>query len=375
MPRKKVVFIINNFLVGGVEKLLLDIISRLDKQKFAVSIITVFGAGPMEASFRELGLPVYFAGGRAPFYIQKFLYKIWWLLITPGIIFRLVWWLWRFRPDVVVTSLYHADVIGMLSSWLAGVPRRVLIHHDVYQVGQLRAWLKRELGVGLATTIVAVSNTVKEFVVDYFGATNSRVEIISNGINTESFRGANREADCSIAVLGMVGRLEPVKGPTVFAEALQILQTKFKKTPSSFLGGSGSLKDELISYASSCSLNNLKFDGVIRDVSAWMQKIDILIVPSISEGFGLVVLEGLASGKIVIASDLPATRGLITNEVNGFLFQVGDAEALAGIIYHLITNQVVFNKIQQGVRQWRQEQLPHYDIDQVAKRYEELLSE
>ncbi|MBU1092391.1 glycosyltransferase family 4 protein, partial [Patescibacteria group bacterium] len=206
------------------------------------------------------------------------------------------------------------------------------------------------------------------------GATNSQIEIISNGINTDSFKDVSREVDCSLAVLGMIGRLEPIKGPTVFVEALQILQTKFKKTPSSFLGGSGSLNDELVSYASICALNNLKFDGVIRDVPAWMQKIDILVAPSVSEGFGLVVLEGLASGKIVVASDLSATRELITSEVNGFLFPVGDAEALAEIIYKLITNQAVFNKIQQGVLQWQQEQLPNYDIDQVAKRYEELLS-
>lgn len=374
MSRKKVVFIINNFLVGGVEKLLLDIIYRLDRQKFTVSIITVFGAGPMESNFRELGIPVYFAGGKAPFYTDKVLYKICWLLITPGIIIRLIWWLWRFRPDTVVTSLYHADIVGMLSSWLVGVQKRILIHHDVYQVSQIRAWLKRKLGVGLATTVIVVSNTVKDFVIDYFGATNSQVKIIGNGINTESFRDTSREVDCSIAVLGMIGRLEPIKGPAVFVKALQILQTKFKKTPSSFLGGSGSLDSELISYASSCALNNLKFDGVIQNVPAWMQKIDILIVPSVSEGFGLVVLEGLASGKIVVASDLSATRELITNEINGFLFPVGDAEALAATIYKLITNQTMFNEIRQGILKWQQEKLSDYDIDQVVRHYEELLS-
>lgn len=371
--KKKIVFVINNFVIGGVEKLLLDIISRLDQQNFTVSIITVFGSGPLEARFRELNIPIYFAAGKFPFYVKQRLYKVYWLIMTPIIIVRLVQWFWRQRPDVVVTSLYQSDILGMLAGWLAQVPQRVLIHHDVYRLGFVKAYFKRKVGIGLATTVVTVSQPVKDFVIAYFGAMANRIEIINNGINLELFKNHGSTLDRSHLILGMLGRLEPVKGPSVFVRALQILQTKYGLMPTSYLGGDGSLKSELMSYVNQAKLSNLRFDGEIKDVPIWMNKIDILVVPSVSEGFGLVILEGLAAGKLVVASDLLVTRELIVDGINGQLFPVGDVTALADVLHRLMTDPAVFNQIKRGMLQWQQQRLPDYDINRVAKRYERLL--
>lgn len=374
MPKpKKVIFIINNFVIGGVEKLLFDIIARLDKQKFTVSVVTVFGSGPLGAHFQELNIPIYFAAGKTPFHIKQWFYKVLWLVIAPVTFARLVWWLWRFRPAVVVTSLYQSDILGMFAGWLVGIEKRVLIHHDVYPIGPVNAWLKRKLGIGLATTVVAVSQTVKDFVVTYFGMKADRVEIINNGIDLEQFKNCRKLPQSAHLVLGMLGRLEPVKSPMVFLRALQILKTKFGLTPPSYLGGEGSLRSELVNYAIQTQLLNLKMDGEVQNVPVWMNKIDILVVPSMSEGFGLVILEGLAADKLVVVSDLPAIRELITDGINGCLFPVGDVAALADILHRLMTDPTAFNQIKQGIIQWQQQCLPHYDINRVAQRYEQLL--
>ncbi|MBU1092773.1 glycosyltransferase family 4 protein [Patescibacteria group bacterium] len=372
--KKKVVFIINNFVVGGVEKLLLDIIARLDKQKFDISIITVFGSGPLEDNFKALNVPIYFAAGKFPFYASHWLYKVYWLVIAPFIIARLVWWLRLHHPDTVVTSLYQADILGILASWLTHIRQRVLIHHDVYPLPFGKAYLKRKIGIGLSTKVVAVSQTVKAFVITYFGAIDSRVEVITNGINLELFKNNQFSSNDSGLTLGMLGRLEPIKGPSIFVQALQILQSEYGLTPTSYLGGSGSLKPELMGYASQAKLPNLHFDGEIQDVPGWMSKIDILVVPSMSEGFGLVILEGLATGKLVLASDLPSVRELVTNNINGQLFPVGDAKSLADMLHRLITDPTVFNQVKQGVSKWQQQRLSYYDIKQVTWHYEELLS-
>ncbi|MFH0912646.1 MAG: glycosyltransferase family 4 protein [Patescibacteria group bacterium] len=370
---KKVIFVINNFAIGGVEKLLLDIISRLDKQKFTISIVTVFGSGPLESSFRQLKVPIYFVAGKFPFHHKRLPYKIYWLVIAPIILARLVWWFWHHRPAVVVTSLYQSDVLGMLASRLAGVHERVLIHHDTYPVGRSKAWLKRKIGVGLATRIVAVSQTVKDFVINYFGASADHVIIIPNGINTNRFSNGDKSPDYSNLVLGMLGRLESVKGPMVFLQALQILQIKFGLTPPSHLGGEGSLRSELINYATQAQLYNLTLDGEIRDVPDWLRKIDILVVPSIREGFGLVVLEGLIAKKIVVASDLLALHDLISDYDNGLLFKVGDAASLAEIIVNLLSNRELFAQIKSGVCRWRREKRHIFDIANVATAYDALL--
>ncbi len=362
----------NNFLVGGVEHLIYDLISCLDKDKFAVSIITVFGSGPLEACFQKLNIPIYFAAGKLPFYAKRWSYKVLWLAIFPVVLVRLVLWLWCFHPAAVVTSLYQADILGMLASWLAGIPQRVLIHHDTYPVGRSKAWLKRKIGVGLATRIVAVSQTVKDFIVNYFDVAANRIDIIYNGIATEQFTPSHKFPDPSHLVLGMIGRLEPIKGPLIFAQALQILQTKFGLTPQSCLGGEGSLRPELMNYTAKAQLHNLTLDGEIKDVPTWLKKIDILINPSLSEGFSLVVLEGLAANKLVVVSDLSATRELVTDGVNGCLFPVGDATALANILQHLLTDPTSFSQLKQRLQEWRQQHLSQYDINYVTQRYEQL---
>jgi len=371
--RKKIIFVINNFAIGGVEKLLFDIISRLDKQKFTISIITVLGSGPLEAQFRGLNIPIYFAAGKSSFYAKQWFYKALWLAVSPVVLVRLVWWLGCFRPEVVVTSLYQSDILGMLASWLVSTPKRVLIHHDTYPVGRSRAWLKQKIGVGLATKIVAVSQTVKDFVINYFGAPADRVVVIPNGIDTNRFSNSGKSPDCANLVLGMVGRLEPVKGPLIFVQALQILQTKFGLTPPSYLGGEGSLKPDLMNYAAEAQLHSLTMDGEIKDVPAWLKKIDILVNPSLSEGFSLVILEGLAANKLMVVSDLPSTRELITDGDNGCWFPVGDAAALADILYRLLTDQASFRHIEQNVMRWQQQRLSRYDIRRVAESYEQLL--
>ena len=378
MPNpKRVIFVIDNFVIGGVEKLLLGIISRLDKQKFAASIITVLGSGSLEAHFRELHIPIYFVGGKFPFNYKRLPYGIYWLVITPVILVKMIKLMWQFllqRPAVVVTSIYQPDILGILAGCLMGVPKRVLIHHDNCSLSPGKAWLKRNIGLRLATHIVAVSSTVKDFLVTYFDVPPDRIEVIYNGIPTEQFISSDKSPDPSHLVLGMIGRLEPVKGPLVFVQALEILKAKFGLTPESYLGGDGSLKPNLLDYAAEADLSNLTLDGEIHDVPAWLKKIDILINPSLTEGFSLVILEGLAANKLVVVSDLPSTRESITDGLNGCLFPVGDAAALANILQRLLTDPVRFNQIKQKLREWRQQKLTLCDIQCTVEAYEKLLS-
>jgi len=370
----KVVFIMNNFLIGGVEKLILDIIVRLDGRKFFVTVVTIFGSGPLENDFQKLNIPIFFAAGKLPFYANCWWYKILWLVLIPITFVRLIWLLCRIRPTTVITSLYQSDIFGIFAGWLVGVPKRALIHHDVYKLSPIKTWLKKNIGIRLATNVVVVSQTVKDFVISYFGTAPDRVEIIHNGINVEQFSNTNQPVRHSGLVVGMLGRLEPIKGPLIFTQALQILRDKYNIVPKSYLGGIGSLKLEIDNYIIQTKLTNLNYDGEIMDVPVWMNKIDILVVPSLSEGFGLVVLEGLAAGKVVIASDLPAIRELITDGSNGCLFPVGDAVALADMLHRLMTDSIVFNPVKQGIIKWQQQQLPDYNIKQVVQRYEKLLS-
>lgn len=372
LGKKKIVLVMNNFLVGGAEGLLYDLLAHLDLAKFDLTIITILGSGPWETKFSDLGIPIYFAGPKKN-YSRGWLFKLLWLVSLPILLWRVWHWLKKCAPDVVMTCLYQADVIGLPISYYLGIKQRVFIQQDMLQLSQFKRLVKSYIALRLATHVVAVSQAVKDFLITYFRVSPDRIDIIYNGIDMQQFSTGEKSVDPSHLVLGMIGRLEPIKGPEIFTQSLQILKTKFGLTPLSYLGGEGSLRPELMNYATEAQLSHLTLDGEIRDVPAWLRKIDILVVPSLSEGFGLVILEGLAANKLVVVSDLPATRELVTDGINGYLFPVGDVVALSHILQRLLTDKDSFIQLKQQLEEWRQQHLLQYDINHITEQYEQLL--
>ena len=160
---KKVVFVINNFFIGGVEKFLLDLINRLDKDKFSVTIVAVWGKGPLLEEFNKLGVPIKLYGYNSLF--AK-------LLLLPVTFLRLTGFLLKTKPDIVITSLWEADVLRIFSSRLVGVKKRICIHHDIEMLSSFRIRIKIIFCIKLSTNIIAISNAVKEFLIKHWEAHN-----------------------------------------------------------------------------------------------------------------------------------------------------------------------------------------------------------
>ncbi|MBU4023147.1 glycosyltransferase, partial [Patescibacteria group bacterium] len=150
---EKIVFIMNNFLIGGTEKFLYGLIKNLDKDKFEISIVSTWGSGVLEKDFQTLGLPIYFAGSRGC--LSNIFAKI---FSVFGTAFRLVVFLKKNKPDIVVTSLYQSDILGIFSSWLVGVKKRIIIQHDVKRLNFFVRIIKKIFAINLATKIIANSN-------------------------------------------------------------------------------------------------------------------------------------------------------------------------------------------------------------------------
>ena len=362
---------INNFLVGGVERLLSDIISFIDKDKFDIKIVTVVGSGPLESSFRNLGAPIYFAGP-SHFFSDK-LFKIWWVFISPLILLRLVFFMLKSKPDVVVSSLYQADVLSMIASKIVGVKQRILVQLDVIQFGKFKYFLKKIFALRFSTGIVSGSGTIKNFLVEYFGIKNEKITLIYNGINYERFeKKRNLVFNLNSPTIGVVGRLEEVKGHIYLLEALKILKDKNSLCPDVFLAGDGASRGILKKYVIENNLKFVKFLGNVHDVPDFFSKIDILVIPSLSEGFGLVVIEGMVSGKIVIASDIKAMQELIKNGQTGLLFKSQNPDSLADILLKVLNDKEIFKKLQNGALSFAEENKKLFDVQEVSKSYQKL---
>lgn len=375
MQKKKIVFVINNFLVGGVERLLLDLLSHLDKNRFEIEIITVLGSGPLEKDFRSLGLPIYFAYSSNSALPKKLPFKLYWILIAPFTLLRLIIFLIKIKSDVVITSLWQADILGMIASRFCRIKERIIIQHDVHRLSFSRRLFKKFFAFCQTTHVIANSETVRKFLINYWKIPPRKVVVIHNGIDIRRFKNGRKETNISNLVIGMIGRLEPIKGPLHLLEALKILKDKFSLEPSTIFIGEGSLRQNLKKYTKENNLKNVQFIGFVSDIISSLKEIDILVVPSLEEGFGLVALEGLVSYKIIIASDLPAIRELITNGQDGLLFKVGQSRELVLALRKVLTDQSFFEYLKDNTKTWVKERGVSFDARTIAHRYEMFINE
>tara|TARA_B100000745_G_scaffold285201_1_gene220318 strand:- start:1348 stop:2427 length:1080 start_codon:yes stop_codon:yes gene_type:complete len=356
----------NNFAIGGAERVLLDIISRLSEQH-DIHVVSVLGGGPLQSEFENVA-QVYVLGSIP---IGGFLGKLLWVFSSPITAARLLMFLKRERPDAVMSSLFAADVLGMTVARMAGVRRRVLVQHDVHAFGWFKNLLKRRFGLGAATNIVAVSEAVRDFLQVTWGQPRTKITVIENGVDIEQLQEGRRQQGDEV-VLGFLGRLEPVKGPQYFLDALVNLSQK-NINPRVLVFGSGSLEPRLQQFVQEKGLTNVTFEGVAGDVPAALRVVDVLVVPSEEEGFGLVVTEALFAGKVVVASDLPAFHGLVNGGENGLLFEAGSSESLATTLEDLLTDEKLLHALQRGVDQWADANKDTFNISSKAQEYEKAL--
>lgn len=371
--RSKVVVIINNFAVGGVERFFLNILPRLNQEKVELYLVTVWGSGPLEKDYSHLNIPIYFAGTKVRFKKNPLL-KLYLAIIAPITLIKLLIILHKIQPDIVLTCLCQADVLGILAAWLSRVKKRIIRHPDIKSPHPFIKCLKKTFGFNLATDVIANSQTTQRFLVSYFGVFPKKIMVIPNGINISQF--TKDAAPIKInddLTLGFVGRLEPVKGVQYLLDALKILKKKYNLIPKTILMGDGSLRHDLEQYVKNNNLSNVHFVGAITNVADALRHIDILIIPSLSEGFGLVVLEGLVAGKIVVASDLSVIRDLIINDKNGILFTTADSQSLATALFRVITDQSFSQQLYQGVGQWQHHEMHRFDINNIAQHYESFI--
>lgn len=349
----------------------MNVLPRLNRNKLEPHIITVWGSGALEGDYRRLSMPIYFAGTKLTFHSKNPLLKLYLIIIAPITFFKLLVILHRIKPSVVMTCLSQADILGTLAAWLSRVPKRIVRQADVQRPSWPIRFLKKALALNLATQMIANSQNTKLFLSDYFGVPPEKVVVIPNGIDFSRFASSIHSPKTSQDLaIGFVGRLEPVKGVKYLLEALSILKEKLKLIPPVIIGGDGSLRSDLENYVRSKNLTNVDFRGEIFDVADMLKPIDVLVVPSLHEGFGIVVLEGLAAHKIIVASDLPATRALITTQENGILFPIGDSKALAMILSRLLTQPLLSQRLHKGIQQWFQRKAALFDISHIAQRYE-----
>jgi glycosyltransferase involved in cell wall biosynthesis len=173
--------------------------------------------------------------------------------------------------------------------------------------------------------------------------------------------------DVSLRIV-YVGSLIPRKSVHTLLQAHHLLEQR-GMVPGTVLIGGGPSEGELRRLAATLGLSNVTFCGPQPPHTAtdWMRTADVLVLPSLSEGRGLVLLEAMEAGLPVIASDIPGPRELVTQDLSGMLFPAGDAQALAQSLERLIEDPDLGSVLGAAGRAMVQRE--HLTPDESARQY------
>ncbi len=267
--------------------------------------------------------------------------------------FALVDIFWHEKPRIVHTHTSKAGLLGRWAAWLCRVP--VIIHtpHGHVFWGYFNPWQTRlfilleRWTAGITTAMVALTLREKRDHLRAGIAREQKFKIIHSGVDIEKYnrpvtdvagmKKSLRLPDGSF-VVGTVGRLTPIKGHIhLLKAAASILAVR----PDIFFifVGDGELHDDLLRCATDHGIaDNVRFLGWRSDVAAVLSIVDIFVFPSLNEGMGKAIVEAMAMGKPVIASNVGGIPDLVIPGENGLLVPPADSAALVEAITSLSLN-------------------------------------
>jgi glycosyltransferase involved in cell wall biosynthesis/SAM-dependent methyltransferase len=312
---------------GGGERYLELLIDRLDRTRFQPLLICP-EPGPFVEVMKARGIATTMV------HLSP--------LVNPLALLRLAWLLRRERVTILQTHGARSNFYGALAGRLAGVPVIIsTVHNSLldYEVGELKRWvyvLAKRLTIHLADRIICVSAALRQYVLDLFGTSPGRTLTIYNGIDLSQFTPAKSGAALrDLFQVGegplvlAVGRLASQKGHRYLIEALPHLIGEWPSLRCVIVGG-GELHGELTALADRLGVARYcHFAGVWSNVAEVLAAADVVVLPSVSEGFPFVLLEALALAKPVVASNVHAVYELIEDRKTGVLVPARDARGLA----------------------------------------------
>jgi L-malate glycosyltransferase len=217
----------------------------------------------------------------------------------------------------------------------------------------LRPWLARWL-LRHATRVLALNPEIEDRLVT-LGVDDSAILHLPNAIPAKFFaltdHSTQTRPDASRLGVLSVGRLDKFKGGDVLLRAWALVA---KDLPDARLTivGDGPARPSLEALAKNLSIaGSVSFSGPSLDVIEQYRNADLFVLPSLQEGMPNALLEAMASGLACVASDLPGTRGVVSDGTSGVLVPPGDPQALANALLRLLADGGVREKLGRAARE------------------------
>ncbi|MDP8216813.1 MAG: glycosyltransferase family 4 protein [Candidatus Kaelpia imicola] len=192
--------------------------------------------------------------------------------------------------------------------------------------------------------VIAVSGFVREHLIEDFKLPSSKISLIYNGIDLYNFKSYQYKKEVLLEGFGIkegsfvvsaLGRLSDVKGFDYLLEAFGVFNNRYPQSIL-LLAGEGRERDVIEDRITGLGLNqNIKLLGLVYDIRKFLAVSDIFIQPSVMEGLGISLLEALAMGLPVIATEVGGIPEIVKNNYNGLLIEPKSPDALVAALFKL----------------------------------------
>lgn len=378
LPRP-VLHVIDGFDCGGAQELLVLLGRTVPRDPYPTAVAVIQPATGMIDRLRATGVRVHCLDRPRP----SILNPVKFIAYVLGVV-RDIRRICRAENTAVVhCHLSDAEFLGTVAARLARVERVLLTVHTPFLLptrrsldprNALRAFLTRRI-FNLADRVIAVSAETGR-ILEGLGVDPGRIRVVENGIDVRACGRPSPpglRAELGLApgrrVLVTVARLTLQKGHANLIEALPGLVLRHPDIALLLLG-EGELRQSLAAQAEYLGVSrHVAFLGVRSDVPDVLALADIFVLPSLWEGTSLALLEAMARGLPIVATDIDGNRPLLAHERDCLLVPAGDPAALEAAVGRLLEDPDLARRLGETARS---EALDRFDIHVMLKAYEAL---
>lgn len=353
----KVLHVINALEIGGAEVLLSEILPKMDKKKFRNSVAYLLKKKASIDTLSSAEIEIFDLSWKGRF--------------NPLIIAKLMALLNKIKPNIVHTHSIQSDFVGHLACMLRKFRNRVTTQHSAFHPKHytLPYRLARTL-THRSATVIAVSDYCRKYLISELGYNSEIIKVVHNGIDVEKFeQKVHRNEKSRFIEIGTLGRLHAQKGLPTLIKAITYVKSNIDVL--CYIPGTGELEGVLRRMVSELNLGDkVKFLGALNECEKieYLQNLDIFVQPSRWEAFGISILEAMAVGLPVIASDLEGIPELVVDGETGILIKPNNEKLLAQTIISLSKN----SELQETLGKNARKRASTFTIERVVSALERI---
>ncbi len=358
----KICFVCDDLMLGGWTSLR-DMMLRLAKNGVELFAVCLFGKGYNAELLESAGIRVFCLG------LNKF--------NAPFKLIGLVMLLRKESPSIVHTNLHYSDIFGQLAAMLAGIPGRIIHVHSLDEKCRFEFKFLKKMILRKASAIICVSEKLRINFLKEFPDEDGKAEVLYNGLDIDGIREKSRSSALrkndfgipkdSLVVL-TVAHFKWQKAHELIVQSAEMMRGQ---ALSFVLVGHGPRKEEISSMIRRKELDShFVMLGARTDVPELMKMADVFLLPSVSESFGIALLEAFACGVPSVSTKIGGIAELARDGQDALLVEP-DAGQICAALERLARDP----SLRKSLSVSASDRAAEFDIALIANRYLQICSE